>query len=46
MVPSEGGVSRNGLTTVVATDVVLGQDLVVEVTSAGTVVARFTLRNY
>ena len=46
MVPSEGSVARNGLTTVLVTEVVLGQELVVEVTSAGTVVARFALRNY
>jgi hypothetical protein len=46
LVPSEGSVARNGVTTILLTDVVLGQELVVEVTSAGTVVARFTLRNY
>jgi len=46
LLPSEGVLARNGVTSVLVNDIVLGRELTIEVTSAGAVVARFTLSNY
>jgi hypothetical protein len=44
--PSTGTIAGNGTTSVVLTDIVLTDHLVIDVVDGGRVVLRFSLRNY